>query len=100
VVPKLAVGSLILLGVALIHAPQPTLLLRQDRDGSPAINLTAAEVGSLKDPFFELVLTRTPHPIRLDEIETAIQPDNARPQTFVADENITTARAASSAGPC
>jgi hypothetical protein len=70
-------------------AQEPPLLLKQDRDGAPATNLSGAERATLGDPFFELVLKpRADAPTTLSAIENLLQPDVAERQTFVVDENI------------
>ena len=76
--------------VIAVMARQPSapLLLKQDRDGAPAVNLTAAELGTLGDPFFELVLKKQPTVARLSEVERLLQPDESQRKTFVVDERI------------
>jgi hypothetical protein len=74
--------------VVSLGAQPPQLLLKQERDGAPATNLTGAELAALGDPFFELVLNRANHPVRLSDLENLIQPNQSERQTFVVDENI------------
>lgn len=70
-------------------AQEPPLLLKQERDGAPATNLTGAERATLGDPFFELVLkTRADAATTLSAVENLLQPDVGERQTFVVDENI------------
>lgn len=89
---KIIVFSLALFGlvnwIAVSAQPATVLLLKQDRDGTPAQNLSAAEFSSLGDPFFNLVLKDNAGATSLSAIETLLQPDAAQRQTFVVDEDI------------
>jgi hypothetical protein len=70
-------------------AQDPPVLLKQEREGAPATNLSGAERATLGDPFFELVLkARADAATTLSAIENLLQPDAAERQTFVVDENI------------
>lgn len=84
---RIAVAGVFFLTL-LSHAQPNSTLLKQDRDGAPAVSLTAAELASLGDPFFELILDTASPPVRLDRIEDLLQPDRSKRQTFVVDENI------------
>jgi hypothetical protein len=83
---------LLALVVALSAQPASVLLLKQDRDGVPAQNLSAAELSSLGDPFFNLVLKDRADATALSVIEGLIQPDASKRQTFVVDEGIADSR--------
>lgn len=74
--------------VALSAQPLQLLLLKQDRDGAPAQNLSAAELSSLGDPLFNLVLRDHADATSMSAIEKLIQPDASKRQTFVVDEGI------------
>ena len=70
-------------------AQEPASLLKQERDGAPATNLTGAERATLGDTFFELVLkTHAESALTLPAVEDLLQPNRADRQTFVIDENI------------
>jgi hypothetical protein len=62
--------------------------MRQARDGNPAENLSSAEMNSLADPLFELVLKQNAHVTNLVELEQLIQPSPDDCHTFVVDERI------------
>jgi hypothetical protein len=68
--------------------PSAPPLLKQERIGAPAINLTAAELATLGDPLFELVFRENAAATALSQIEPLIQPDAQKRHTFVVDENI------------
>ena len=74
--------------MAVSAQPATVLLLKQDRDGAPAQNLSAAELSSLGDPLFNLVLKKHADVTSLTAIESLIQPDPAMRRTFVVDESI------------
>jgi len=85
----LGVGLVLGTGLmAMARQPGPATLLKQERDGAPAANLTAAEFGTLGDPFFELVLRDNASADTLSAIEQLIQPDPKQRRTFVVDETI------------
>jgi hypothetical protein len=70
-------------------AQEPAVLLKQDRNGAPAVNLSGAERATLGDPFFELVLKAPGEaPTTLSQIEDRLQPVRTERQTFVVDESI------------
>lgn len=85
-----AIGMLVALTIgSVLIAWQPSpVILKQERDGAPAVNLTGAELESLGDPFFELVLKRDGSVTSLAAIETLLQPNAEQRHTFVVDENI------------
>lgn len=84
--------SAVLLGTwsiaVMARQPAGSTLLKQERDGAPATNLTAAELGALSDPFFDLVITKEPLATRVSRIEELIQPRAEQRRTFVVDESI------------
>lgn len=82
------VGVVAVLIVCTRIAGQQPLLLKQTHNGTPAVNLTSAELVSLGDPFFELVLRQRPDVTLLSDIENLLQPNTANRVTFVVDENI------------
>lgn len=67
--------------------PVPLLLL-QERDNAPARNLTAAELSSLGDPLFKLVLRNKAGTVSLAEVENLLQPDRTKRDVFVVSEDI------------
>jgi len=73
---------------AVLAQPSTVLLLKQERRGMPAQNLSAAELSSLGDPFFNLVLKNKASETLLSEIERLVQPDASKRHTFVVDEDI------------
>lgn len=86
---KSCVGLLLLLNSGLTLAAQEAVpLLKQDKDNLPAISLTAAELASLGDPFFDLVLRTKPNVVNLSDVEQLLQPAATDRLTFVVDENI------------
>jgi hypothetical protein len=84
----LVMAAVALFMVAQGRAQAPLLLLKQDRDGAPAQNLTAAEAATLSDPFFELVLREHADVTLLPALEDLIQSDPSQRATFVVDEDI------------
>ncbi len=68
------------------------LLQKQERDNVPAVNLSAAELASLGDPFFVLVLKESAHITNLADLENLIQPDSTKRNVFVVSENIADTR--------
>lgn len=65
-----------------------SLSLKQDREGSPAINLSGTEFATLGDPFFNLVLKEHADVLSVSEILNLIQPDATKRELFVVDEHI------------
>src|SRR5687767_7622870 len=68
--------------------PAATLLLKQARDGVPGQHLTAAELATLGDPLFILLLRDHADVVEYDKVEDLIQPDKSKRQTFVVEEHI------------
>lgn len=71
---------------------QSVPIMLQERDGAPARSLTAAELNSLADPFFNLVLKEHADKTKLSDIENLITPNRENRQVFVVDENIANSR--------
>lgn len=71
-----------------VDAQSTPLRLKQDRDGTPAQALSAAEFATLGDPFFKLMLKDKANTVSLRDIEQAIQPDASKRRLFVVSERI------------
>lgn len=67
---------------------QSSLLLTQDRDGTPPRLLTPAETGLLGDPLFNLVLRDHADATSLEAIQDLIQPDPSKRLIFAVSERI------------
>jgi hypothetical protein len=85
--------TVLILVVAILAAhssadAQGVLLLKQEREGGPAINLSGKEMAELGDPFFNLVLRNHADVVSLPEIENLIQPDRSKRDLFVVHERI------------
>lgn len=80
----LALGSLPPLHPAFADAP---LALKQLEDGGP-IEPIGADLASLGDRFFEIVLARHADVTNLAQIEALLQPDASKRETFVVHEDI------------
>lgn len=68
------------------------LTLFQERDNAPARMLTAAEIATLGDPFFNAALRSHADATKLSEVFQLLQPDPAQRQLFVVDETIANPR--------
>lgn len=78
--------------IAAGFAQTPPVLLKQERDQAPAEHLLSSELASLGDPFFALVLRDHAGETNAEKVFDLIQPDKARRQVFVVDENIADSR--------
>ncbi len=79
--------------LALMVWPATAQLRKQEREGAPVRNMTAAERTQLGDPFFLLVLKPKPNETRLDEIEKLIVGRSGKRRLFVVSEEVMDAAA-------
>ena len=84
--------TLLILGLSACSTAAPlyseSLSLKQTHDNAPAVPLTAAELQTLGDPFFRLVLRDHANVVTLPELERLVQPDPAERVLYVVSEDL------------
>jgi len=79
---------LVILVQPFAYAQSSPLQFKQSRDGAPAQLLSAAEMASLGDPLFNLVLKEHANLVKLMDVLAAIQPNAANRHLFIVSEDI------------
>ena len=67
---------------------RPSCCSSRTGKGSRRKKLSAAELATLGDPLFRVLLNNRADVVRLSAVEDIVQPDPAKRQTFVVDEEI------------
>jgi hypothetical protein len=90
--PILAVAFAATIAGGLDGRAQSTKVFVQDTETSDPQEMTPAKRAELQDPLFKLVISQHPEVIRLADILSMIQPDQAKRRMFVIDEEIKSPR--------